>query len=87
VNTTSFTFDVLSGRISVEYIANKIVINEPERSTRNPKFLKETHHRTDYGQNEPFNKCCVSFNKFSQYYIPGGSKISFLNAVKRNLNQ
>jgi len=81
INTLSFTHDVLSRKIDVEFINNKIVIHEPERTIRNPRFLKEVLHRTDYGKHEPMNRCCVTFNLFSHLYNPGDSKKHFLSLV------
>jgi len=86
INSISFTYDVLMKKIDVEFISDKIVINEPERITRNPRFLVEAFHRTDYGQLEPLNRCCITFNLYSHLYHPGCSKNSIIKAIKQQEN-
>jgi len=83
-NVACFAFDVITGKINLDYISNKICINNPIRFTRNPRFLVEYNHRTNYGIDEPINRCCRTFNSFSHLYSPGISKNTFRNLILHN---
>jgi len=78
-----FAFDVLTGKINVKYISDRVRIHEPVRFTRNPKYLIEHTHRTDYAMNEPINRCCRTFNLYSHIFTPEMPR----NLFKRQISQ
>jgi len=85
VNTACFVFDVLSENINVEFISNRITLNQPIRTTRHTNFLVQYNHRTYYALNEPINRCSMTFNSFSHLYHQGISKNSFKSLILQNM--
>lgn len=51
-----FIFDVLKRKINITFFNERVLLNNDVRQTRHTNFLKVTHHRTDYGKNEPINR-------------------------------
>ena len=72
-------YDLLSvptGKIDAPHILSQICINEnySVNSVENCDYLVVERHRTKYGQFEPINYMCKTFNDFFSY-------IDFSNSV------
>lgn len=84
--TSCYAFDILTGRVNVDYLSERIKLNNDVRQTRHTGMLKTYQHRTDYAKNEPINRCCLTFNKHSQYFNPDISKSTFKNRISSSLS-
>lgn len=81
-----FTFDVLTSKVVVPSIMNKIRLNNDVRQTRHTSLLKVYPHSKEYARNEPFNRCCIIFNSHSSLFSPQISKASFKFKLTQFLN-
>ena len=61
-----FIFKLITGKIGAPHILSQICINEnySANSLENCDYLVVERHRTKYGQFEPINYMCKTFNDF-----------------------
>lgn len=59
----SFMMGLINGNTDAEYLLNKLFLNVPVRPTRNFQFFYTNFHRSNYANNDPFRRLCVTFNK------------------------
>lgn len=69
-----FVFDLLEGYIKCPELLEKIQLNVPQRTLRNPSALSIPLHRTNYGHNNPLTACLRGFNDVYAAYDFGISK-------------
>ena len=71
-----FIFKLITGKIDAPHILSQICINEnySANSLEHCDYLVVERHRTKYGQFEPINYMCKTFNDFISY-------IDFSNSV------
>jgi hypothetical protein len=62
-----FIFNVLHGGIKSQQLSNEIVLN-PNRLTRNSRYLKENNHLSLYSFNAPLDRSIRLFNSFILCY-------------------
>ena len=74
-------YDNLMGRARCPGIRGKIQLN-PNHRGRRSKYLAGLFHRTDYGQNEPINKCITKFNSVAHVFLTGVSRRGFRAALR-----
>ena len=77
---TGFIFDLLMGRITCKQLRDRVVIND-NRQGRWSKYLREEYHRTEYGRQEPLNRCVILFNSVATIFKSGLSRNAFRRAV------
>jgi hypothetical protein len=77
-----FVFDIISNHIDCNSLLQEINFHAPARRLRNPRLLWIPGHRTDYGNNNPLNKCCRLFNDVCDVFDFTVSKLVFKNRIK-----
>lgn len=80
-----FIFDVLQGNIDSPALLEQVPLNIPPRQLRNYPFLAIPYHRTNYGQNNPFDACLRVFNVKSNVFDFNLSKNVFRGRIKVNI--
>jgi hypothetical protein len=69
--------DVLSCKIDFPITLSSLRLNVYLYNTRYRFLVKEDHHRTNYGMNEPLNGAVRIFNKISDLFEFGGTRDGF----------
>lgn len=76
VSQSTIIHDLLMGRMRSEGLRNQIAPNS-NRRTRSSEWLDVPFHRTDYGRHEPLNGCRLAFNRVSEIFLSGLSRVAF----------
>jgi hypothetical protein len=71
-----FIFDCIMLNIDCPRLRSAIVVNE-NRTGRHGQYIYPAFHRTQYGKNEPMNKCITTFNQVANIFKESGSRASF----------
>ena len=80
-------FDAREGYIDCGDISSKIQTCTHSYSTRSRHLLQQQHHRTNYGQNEPINKCIGVFNTYFKHYSAKMSRDVFKSRIKQDMKE
>ncbi len=75
----------MTSKINIDFLNDRVELNNDVRQTRHTKFLKEIQHKTDYGKNEPINKAIITFNKNSMYFNNNITKPTFKTRILDNI--
>lgn len=77
-----FVFDLLLGRIDAPNILTLLNFSVPLRRLRVSSLFATSHHRTNYGNNEPVEKMCQLFNSIDFLFDFNVSRQTFRTAIK-----
>ena len=80
-----FVFDLLSGKINSDFLLTKFKRRPRIYDLRHPRLLYEELHTTNYGMNEPINRCCMIFNQFRDLYTPSISRTLYRDILTEKL--
>lgn len=76
-----FMYDLLNGFIDAPNLLSLVKLIVPNYRFRRNDFLRTTFHRTLYGENEPFNVICRSFNEIAYLFDFNVSRYNFRNSI------
>ena len=80
VACATFIFDLLMRRIDCRQLRDKIIVNTNRRG-RHSRYINEAFHRTEYGRQEPLNKCIQVFNNVAEIFKSGLSRHAFRKEI------
>lgn len=80
-----FVFDVLSGNLDCPELLQRINFSVPSRSLRRHSALWLPRHRTNFGENNPIDRCCRKFNEIAHLHEFGISKNVFKCCIRNVL--
>ena len=80
-----FVYDILSGRIDSDFLVTRFKKRPAVYDLRHPRLLHEELHTTNYGLNEPINRCCMVFNQFQDLYDSNVSRALYRERLTKKL--
>lgn len=76
-------YDIITEKINVLELSNRIQFNRPSRTTRHAEFLRVKAFRVNYAFNAPMNRMAILFNKIYAYFRDCISRNGFRNTIKK----
>ena len=83
--TSSFMYKLVNDEIDVNYLKQKIVVNQSSYTTRNRNYLINCTHSTDYGMNEPMTRMIRLYNSYYDCFVSSSSVNVFKCKIRSKL--
>ena len=83
--STLFAYDLLTDKINVNNLKERMKFRNNRYNVRNARQLLEEKSSTDFGFNDSIANSIRSFNKFAHNFEPTISRLNFKNKIKNSL--